>query len=147
MSQMLSNVLAKENIFTHLKSESKEEAIKRAGELLVASELVESSYIEKMLDRETLTTTYIGSGVAIPHGTKESKAFVKKTGIVFLQYPEGVDFLNGNIAYLVIGIAALGDEHMDILMNIADAVGDEDTLKALIHEKDPHKIYNLLGND
>lgn len=83
MSQILSRVLTKDNIITHLSSESKEEAIMRAGKHLVASGFVEEAYIDKMLEREKITTTFIGSGVAIPHGTKEGKKFVKRLVLSF----------------------------------------------------------------
>ena len=145
MSQILSKVLSKQNIVTQLESESKSQAIIRAGNLLASSGFVEEAYIEKMLEREEITTTFIGSGLAIPHGTKEGKVYVKKTGIVFLQYPEGLDFGNGNIAYLVIGIAALGDEHMDILMNVAEAVSDAEDLEKLKSTSDVDQIYALLS--
>lgn len=145
MSQLLSKVLSKQNIVTQLESESKSQAIIRAGNLLASSGFVEEAYIEKMLEREEITTTFIGSGLAIPHGTKEGKVYVKKTGIVFLQYPEGLDFGNGNIAYLVIGIAALGDEHMDILMNVAEAVSDAEDLEKLKSTSDVEEIYALLS--
>ena len=145
MSQLLSKVLSKDNIVTQLETESKDQAIKRAGSLLTNSGFVEGAYVEKMLEREAITTTFIGSGLAIPHGTKEGKDYVKKTGIVFLQYPQGVDFGNGNIAYLVIGIAALGDEHMDILMNVAEAVSDAEDLEILKNTSDVDQIYTLLS--
>jgi len=134
-------ILRENRIYTSLESEGKEEAIRRAGRALLKEGLIDEAYITGMLQREEIATTYIGSSVAIPHGTNESKQYVKETGIVFLQYPEGVDFGEGNIAKLVIGIAAKGDEHMDILMKIAEAVSNNETLEFLTTEENGKKIF------
>ena len=76
-----------------------------------------------MQEREKLVTTYMGMGVAIPHGTSQAKETVKKTGIVFLQYPEGVDF-GDEKAELVFGIAGIGDEHLELLSKICEILED-----------------------
>ncbi len=109
---------------------SKEDAIRAAGELLEKLGYVDHSYVDAMQEREKLTTTYMGMGVAIPHGTSEAKGQVKKTGIVFLQYPEGVDF-GEEKAQLVFGIAGIGDEHLDLLAKICTMLEDEDRLETL----------------
>ncbi|MCM1245231.1 MAG: PTS mannitol transporter subunit IICBA [Roseburia sp.] len=109
---------------------SKEEAIRAAGELLVKQGCVDESYVEAMLERERLTTTYMGMGLAIPHGTSEAKGSVKKTGIVLVQYPEGVDF-GDEKAQLVFGIAGIGDEHLDLLQKICEALEDEDVMEKM----------------
>ena len=90
---------------------SKEEAIQAAGELLAKLGYVEPSYADAMQEREKLVTTYMGMGVAIPHGTTQAKGTVKKTGIVLVQYPQGIDF-GGEMAQLIFGIAGIGDEHL-----------------------------------
>ncbi|MBN2899969.1 MAG: PTS mannitol transporter subunit IICBA [Clostridia bacterium] len=143
---MPSAVLTLDAIHVGLSPVSKEEAIKRAGASLVESGYVEEAYIQGMLAREQVTTTYIGSFVAIPHGTNETKKYVKHTGLVINQYPEGVDFGGGNIAKLVIGIAAMGEEHMTILANIAESIGNESVLEKLIETSDPEVIYNQFSN-
>ncbi len=139
-------VLKLDSVVVGLKSETKENAIKRAGNHLVQHGYVNEAYVEGMLEREKLTTTYIGSSVAIPHGTNETKAFVNQTGLVILQYPDGVDFGDGNVAHLVIGIAALGDEHMTILSNIAESIGNANVLENLIITEDPSVIFNQFSN-
>lgn len=136
-------VLSERNILTGLPSESKEEAILRAGRLLEESGHAEKGYAESMLERERLTTTYMGMGVAIPHGTSEAKGKVKSSGISVLQYPEGVDFEDEK-AYLVIGIAGNGDEHLDLLAKVSGALEDEDTLQYLSHEADSKGIFEKL---
>jgi PTS system mannitol-specific IIA component len=139
-----SSILKVESIQIGLKSESRDLAIERAGNALLSAEYVEESYIKGMHLREQLTSTYIGSSVAIPHGSNDHKKYVKETGIVILQYPDGVDFGDDNTAHLVIGIAAKGEEHIDILMTIADAVSDPDVLKKLIKAKSEKKLYSIL---
>ncbi|WP_430885378.1 PTS mannitol transporter subunit IICBA [Fusibacter sp. JL216-2] len=145
-SAKANKVLESEAVIVGLKSETKEEAIQRAGQKLAQMGYVNSAYVEGMLEREKLTTTYIGSNVAIPHGTNETKAHVKQTGLVILQYPEGVDFGDGNTAYLVIGIAALGDEHMTILSNIAESIGNVEVLEKLKTTDDPSVIYEQFSS-
>jgi PTS system mannitol-specific IIC component len=103
---------------------------------------VKDTYYEYMLEREIKSTTYIGNNVAIPHGTLEGKSQVLKTGIVIHQYPEGVDFGNGNIAYLLIGIAGKNDEHVEIISNIADAIEEEETVKLLSKTTDVEEMYS-----
>ena len=104
-------VIVADGIRLGQKPVTKEEAIQAAGELLVKLGYVDESYVEAMQERERLVSTYMGLGVAIPHGTTQAKGTVKKTGIVFLQYPEGVDF-GAEKAQLVFGIAGIGDEHL-----------------------------------
>ena len=136
-------VLSPGNILPGLQSESKEEAILRAGRLLEESGYVEKGYAESMLEREKMTTTYMGMGVAIPHGTSEAKGKVKCSGISVLQYPEGIDFEEGK-AYLIIGIAGKGDEHLDLLAKVSEALEDEETLEFLCHKADGPGIFEKL---
>ncbi|MDO4604782.1 MAG: PTS sugar transporter subunit IIA [Helcococcus sp.] len=110
--------LEDKHIFLNLASVSKEDAIKEAGRHLVNLGCVDEKYIDHMLEREKIMTTYMGEGIAIPHGVNEAKENIKESGVVFLQYPNGVDF-DGETAFLVIGIAGKGDEHLEILSNIA----------------------------
>ncbi|MDE7252995.1 MAG: PTS sugar transporter subunit IIA [Acetatifactor sp.] len=111
-------------------SVSKEEAICAAGELLMQQGCVDEAYVDAMIERERLLSTYMGMGIAIPHGTSEAKAFVKKKGIVLLQYPEGVKF-GDEKAQLVFGIAGVGDEHIALLEKICDALDDEEILEEM----------------
>lgn len=117
-------VLCEENIVLGLKSVSKEEAIVMTGQKLFENGYVKEEYIEAMLEREKIMTTYMGMGVAIPHGVNEAKKEILSSGIVILQFPEGIDF-DGEKAYLMIGIAGVGNEHLEILSNIAIVLDDE----------------------
>src|SRR5690625_2198282 len=91
-------ILTKENIELNVSLTNMEDVIRHAGGILVTNGYVEEAYIDKMLAREKLTSTYIGNQVAIPHGTEDSRDDVKATGISLITVPEGVDFGNGNIA-------------------------------------------------
>ena len=137
-------LLRLENIRTGLAPESKEEAIRRAGNILHESGYVDAEYIEAMIARENLTTTYMGMGLAIPHGTSEAKAAVKKSGIAVLQYPEGVDF-DGEKAHLIIGIAGVGDAHLEILAKVSEALEDEEVLERLSQNATAEEIYQTLN--
>ena len=137
-------LLRLENIRTGLAPESKEEAIRRAGKILHESGYVDAEYIEAMIARENLTTTYMGMGLAIPHGTSEAKAAVKKSGIAVLQYPEGVDF-DGEKAHLIIGIAGVGDAHLEILAKVSEALEDEEVLERLSQNATAEEIYQTLN--
>lgn len=123
-------VIDKNGIRLNQRPVSKEDAIRAAGELLVKQGCVERSYVDAMLEREKLVTTYMGMGLAIPHGTSEAKDSVKKTGIVLVQYPDGVDF-GDEKAQLVFGIAGIGDEHLDLLQKICEALEDENVLEKM----------------
>ena len=123
---------------------SKEEAIQAAGELLAKLGYVEPSYADAMQEREKLVTTYMGMGVAIPHGTTQAKGTVKKTGIVLLQYPDGVDF-GEEKAQLVFGIAGIGDEHLDLLSKICEMLEDEEVLETLKTTSDVSWVLERLS--
>lgn len=123
---------------------SKEEAIQAAGELLAKLGYVDASYVDAMQEREKIVTTYMGMGVAIPHGTTQAKGTVKKTGIVLLQYPDGVDF-GDEKAQLVFGIAGIGDEHLDLLAKICEMLEDEEVLETLKTTADVNWVLERLS--
>lgn len=123
---------------------TKEEAIQAAGELLVELGYVDESYVDAMQEREKLVSTYMGMGVAIPHGTTQAKGTVKKTGIVFIQYPEGVDF-GAEKAQLVFGIAGIGDEHLDLLGKLCTLLEDPALLETLKTTDDAKWVLEQLS--
>ena len=139
-------VLLMENVVVGCASVSKEDAIKAAGERLVKSGYVETPYVEGMLARERDISTYIGKGIAIPHGENAVKQYVKKSGIVVMQYPNGVQFADGNVAHLIVGIAGKDNDHLAILANIAmtmDECSDEQ-LENLYKTTDPKVLYDMF---
>ena len=137
-------ILVKDGIKLNLNPVSKEEAIQAAGELLAELGYVDKSYVDAMQEREKIVTTYMGMGVAIPHGTSQAKGTVKKTGIVLMQYPEGVDF-GEEKAQLIFGIAGVGNEHLDLLGKICGILEEEETLETLKTTGDISWILNQLN--
>lgn len=136
-------VLKKENVKIGLKSCTRDEAIHQAGQLLIDSGYVAPEYIEAMLEREHIVSTFIGNGVAIPHGVGTSKGLIKKSGLVVLQFPEGIDY-NGNTCHLVIGISGKNNDHIKILSNIAEQIGDLEKAQKLWVTKDQNLIYKTF---
>ena len=139
------DVLRQENVKIGLPSVSREEAITAAGKMLVASGYADEGYVQGMLNREHDLSTYIGKGIAIPHGENAVKDTIKKTGIVVCQYPDGVKF-GDETAYLVIGIAGVGNDHLAILANIATMVGDytDEQLEQLFKTKSADELYHVF---
>lgn len=137
-------ILDENNIILGLESESKEEAIARAGELLFEKGYVNCEYIDSMIERENRISTYIGMGIAIPHGTESGKNEVKESGVVILQYPNGINF-QGQIAYLIIAVAAKGNDHLEILSNIASSLGNIELLESLKTTTDSQEILRAFN--
>jgi mannitol/fructose-specific phosphotransferase system IIA component len=136
-------ILKRSNIVTGLPPEGHEDVILRAGRMLAESGYVTGRYIEGMIARDRSFSTAIGNLIAIPHGEKEYKEDILKPGIVVLTYPAGVEW-GENTVKLVVGIAAKGDEHLDILSRIVEALDDEAAVEKLVAEGDTDKIYALL---
>ena len=136
-------LLTPERILTGLAAEPMEDAVRRAGHLLEAAGCVKEGYAEAMLERERITSTYMGAGLALPHGTAAAKDSVLRSGICVLQYPEGIDY-GGETAYLIIGIAGVGDAHLDILARLSSILEDEAVLERLSHEAKAEEILQTL---
>ena len=138
------DVIVKDSILLNQPSVTKEEAIRKAGELLVARGAVEPAYVDAMQERERMVSTYMGMGIAIPHGTAQAKGTVKKTAISMVQYPEGVDF-GAEKAQLVFGIAGIGEEHLDLLAKIAGCLEDPEVLEKMKTTDDADWIMKILS--
>ena len=139
--------LTEKNIFLGLSAQNKEEAIRFAGQKLVDNGYVKPTYIESMLEREALTSTYLGESIAVPHGTIEAKDSVINTGIVFCQYPSGVQFGEDadDKAKIVIGIAARNNEHLDVIAKLTNALDDQDIITKLINTKNIEEVLAILS--
>lgn len=122
----------------------RESAIRAAGRVLVEKGCVDESYIDAMVERDALTSVYMGMGVAIPHGTGEAKEAVKETGVVVLQYPDGVDW-GDEKAHLLFGIAGKGDEHLTVLSNLVNVISDEAVLEKMRTCDDPQWMLEMLS--
>ncbi|MEI7237715.1 MULTISPECIES: PTS mannitol transporter subunit IICBA [Pectobacterium] len=135
------------NVFLNQHATDKEQAIRFAGEQLVKGGYVEPAYVEAMLEREKLTSTYLGESIAVPHGTIEAKDRVLKTGVVFCQYPEGVRFGDeeDEVARLVIGIAARNNEHIQVITSLTNALDDDAVIERLAQTQDVQEVLDLLS--
>ncbi len=140
------NILQPENIALQVASENKTEAIARVGQLLVDNGYVEAPYVEGMQKREESMSTYIGNHVAIPHSMPEYVQHILHSGIVVAQYPDGVDFGNGNIAKLVIGIAGKGEEHMEVLSQIATVCMEMENVEKLVNAASAQEVIDVIGD-
>jgi mannitol/fructose-specific phosphotransferase system IIA component len=138
-------ILSKDRIRLKAAASDRSDAIRQAGELLVRSGCVLAPYVDGMLAREQSMSTYLGSGVSIPHGMFENRDHILQTGISVLQVPDGVDWGDGDTAYLVIGIAASSDEHIGVLSSLAEAIEDEQVTRQLIETVDPEIILKYLS--
>ena len=138
-------ILSKDRISLQASAADKVDAIRKAGELLVTSGCVLPEYVDGMLTREQSMSTSLGNGVAIPHGVYENRDHILQTGISILQLTDGVEWDEGEKVYMVIGIAALSDEHVGVLSNLADVIDNEDTLAELLKTNDPDVIVKYLG--
>lgn len=138
-------ILSKDRISLHATAADKADAIRKTGELLVNSGCVLSPYIDGMLAREQSMSTCLGNGVAIPHGVYENRDHILQTGISVLQLVDGVEWDDGERVYLVIGIAASGDEHVGVLSRLAEVIDDEANLNELLKTNDPDVIVKYLG--
>ncbi|HAT8491644.1 TPA: PTS mannitol transporter subunit IICBA [Vibrio vulnificus] len=139
--------IQRENIHLGLKANSKEEAIRFAGNKLVELGYAEPEYVEAMFEREALVPTYLGESIAVPHGTVEAKDRVKKTGIVICQYPSGIQFTDDkdDVAKLVIAIAAKNDEHIQVITTITSALDEPEAIERLTSTDDIEEILDILG--
>nr|WP_321462125.1 phosphoenolpyruvate--protein phosphotransferase [uncultured Cohaesibacter sp.] len=123
----------------------KSDAIAKVGELLVKSGNIEPGYISSMLAREEVANTYLGNGIAIPHGIPKDRELIRETGVAVLQLPEGVIWNNDERVYLVVGIAAKSDEHLTILSNLTDVLDDAEEAKRLATTTDAGDIARRLS--
>ena len=137
-------LLEKKNIVLNCKPVSPEEAIKAVGKRMVESGYVEESYIQGMLDREASFSVAIGSHVAIPHGTEESRKAIKKTGLIVMTYPEGIQW-GDEMVRLVVGIASTGEDHLGILGKIVEVAETEEDTDKLVDDATVDQLYKLLN--
>ncbi|MDT3424892.1 PTS system mannitol-specific IIA component [Paenibacillus forsythiae] len=138
------SILSENKIVLNAVAKDKYEAIAIAGQLLVEDNHVTKEYIPKMLEREEVVSTYMGGGLAIPHGTKDAKPYIKSTGLSVVRFPEGVDFGGDEPAFVVIGIAAAGEEHMEVLTNVAMIFTEDDAIERIMNAESPLDIIGIF---
>lgn len=139
--------LVENDIHLAAQADDKQQAITAVAKAFVEKGLVEEGYLQGMLAREQQTSTFLGNGIAIPHGTLDTRHLVKQTGVQIFQFPNGVKWSDDNIAYLVIGIAAKSDEHLAILRQLTHLLGDEDIAEKLAKTTDAQEFIALFNGD
>ncbi|MFZ7108198.1 fused PTS fructose transporter subunit IIA/HPr protein [Avibacterium avium] len=136
--------LSEKNIHLSAQAENKQQAIELVAQALEQAGNVEAGYLAGMLERETQTSTFLGNGIAIPHGTLETRPMVKETGVQVFQFPQGIEWGDGNKAYVVIGIAARSDEHLTLLRQLTQVLGDEEKAAKLATLQEVEKFRAIL---
>ena len=137
--------LTARNIRLGLRAATKEEAIRAAGQVLVDSGNIAAGYVESMLGREQQANTYLGNGIAIPHGMQKDRELIHQTGISVVQLPEGVAWNAGQTARIIVGIAAKSDEHLAILSALTDVLDDPTVARQLAQTTEPNDIIAALN--
>jgi multiphosphoryl transfer protein len=141
-----SSILRPSAIVVGASAGSKAEAIDRVGGLLMAEGLVTDEYVRAMHEREAIISTYLGNGIALPHGTGENQESILQTGLAVAQFPAGVPW-GDEPARLVIGLAAKSEEHIPILSRLAGVLEDEAVCARLASTTDPLEIHRALTSD
>ena len=141
---MTDQILSPENVRIVAGGASRDDAIRAAGAVLVDAGAVDAAYIDSMLEREGTVSTYMGNWLAIPHGTNDAKGFIKRSALSLLRYEEPIDW-GGEQARFVVGIAGLGDEHLDILSRLAMVFSDEDEVEKLLAARTSDEMVALLA--
>lgn len=141
---MAREVLNVGQVRIHSGSVSKENAMKEAADILEAAGAVTSAYFDAMQQREMTVSTYMGNELAIPHGTNETKDTILDSALSFVRYDGGVDW-GGETVTFVVGIAGKGDEHLEILSQIALIFSDDDEVARLKGAQTPEELYAMLS--
>jgi len=140
----MSDVLTLSQIRLPGTAQSKDDAIRETGQILVEAGAVEPAYIDSMFDRERSVSTYMGNYLAIPHGTNESKETIKRSALSVVRYREPIDW-DGNPVLFALGIAGYQGGHMDILSRIALVFSDTDEVDKLVAAQSAQELYDLLN--
>ncbi len=138
------NILTRDRVVLGAHPTNRFEAIRQAGEVLVKAGCAAPRYIQGMLARERTQSTYLGCGIAIPHGEVTDLGLVYQAGVSVLQIPEGVEWEPGERAHLVIGLASADLQHSGVLASLVELLQSPDEIQPLIHATDPMVIVERL---
>ncbi|MGM1016823.1 MAG: PTS sugar transporter subunit IIA [Actinomycetota bacterium] len=138
------SVLTPSQIRIHPSGSTQEAALQEATDILVSVGAVTPAYVDAMRQREETVSTYMGNGLAIPHGTNDTKDAILASALSVVRYDGGVDWA-GEQATFVIGIAGRGDEHLEILSQVAILFSDDDDVARLNAAKTPDELYEILS--
>lgn len=138
-------LLYPENVKVGCKADTKENVIRQVGQMLVDSGYVSPSYVDAMVKREESFSTYMGNELALPHGVEEAKKEIKASGIAVMIFPEGTDW-GGETVKVVVGIAGVGEEHLQILSVIAEQALEEGNMERIINGS-AQEVYEILKGE
>lgn len=144
--RLSADVLRPEAVRLGLTAAGMTDAIIQCGRVLMDIQAVEQPYIAAMVEREEGVSTFVGRGVAIPHGTDTARQYVRRTAVAVLQFPDGVDW-NGDPVSVCVAIAAAGDEHVGLMSALAQLLLDEGQAHLLRTATDPGTVLGLLRLD
>lgn len=139
-------ILSRDSIVLQGSATGADSAIDEAGSLLVAAGAVGEDYVSAMHDREASVSTFMGNGLAIPHGTNEAKSSIRRSAMTFTRYPGGIDW-NGSPVTFVVGIAGQGNEHLELLQKVAMTFSDPAQVERLEKATSPDEILDIFGSD
>lgn len=137
------SILTPGSVRLGLASVTKDEAIRLCGQVLIEAGAVTPEYVDGMFARELQVSTYIGEGVAIPHGTNESRGYIKAPALGFLQFPDGIDW-DGNRVLVCIPIASAANDHLEILASLAEQLMEADAAERLRTTGSVAEVLELL---
>lgn len=140
----MTDVLTRDLVVAPGTARTKDEAIREAGALLVGCGAVTPAYVEAMAERERLVSTYMGSWLAIPHGTDESKGDIVRSALCLVRYDEPIEWGAGQPVRVVVGIAGVGEEHLAILSKIALLFSDPDQVDRVLDATGADDLYDLI---
>ena len=140
----MTDVLIRDLVVSPGSARTKDEAIREAGALLVGCGAVTPAYVEAMAERERLVSTYMGSSLAIPHGTDESKGDIVRSALCLVRYDEPIEWGPGQPVRVVVGIAGVGEEHLAILSKIALVFSDPDQVAKVLDASGSDELYDLI---
>jgi PTS system mannitol-specific IIA component len=140
---MRDDLLDPRAVLLHESAADRDEAIRRCGRALVDVWAVAEPYVAAMLERERSISTYVGEGVAIPHGTAAAKEVVEHDAICFVRFPGGVDW-GGEQVTVCVGIAAKNDGHVQLLAALADILLDPDRARTLREATEVNQVMKEL---
>lgn len=144
---MPSPLICAERIRLQQRATDKTSAIRAAGRLLADTGCIDPAYIDSLLRRETVANTFLGHGVAIPHGMGEDRHLIRQTGIAVLQFPDGLEWHPGQTTHLVFAIAAQSDEHITLLRRLTRLLNDDARLRQLFATQRAEDIVAALSQD
>ena len=136
-------LFGEDNIVLNASFRNKREAIEACADIFIKGGYADESYKQDMIERDEEASVYLGNGVAMPHGLARSRKTILYSGVCFIQVPDGVDF-DGEKAYLLVGVAGRGEEHIDLLGYIGNTLCEEENIEALRKATDKRRVMEIL---